>query len=187
MKAKDSGLATGTKASSRQDFENLSTELKAKDNLNSLKIALTEVYPGDRTKSEYENLAIDPARSKTVSDKGKEERNIILDLESQGKVGKVIRDPQGDKGGDFIDTTNGQKWDIKSPISKPKGHTSGRKGDFRLNRIMDKIKIEISRGNKVILDTTRLNIEDKSKLKEEVNKQGLEKYVLWYDKKGKKK
>ena len=187
MKAKDSGLATGTKGSGRQDLENLSTELKEEDNLKAFKEELKKVFPGGRTRKEYSALAIDPARSKTVDSKGQKERSIILDLESQGKVDKVKRDPQGDKGADYIDTTNGQKWDIKSPVSRPKGHTSGRKGDFRLNKIMDKIKTEIGRGNKVILDTRRLYKEHRKQLKEEVKKQGLENFIIWYDKKGKKK
>ena len=102
--------------------------------------AKAKTYQGDRTRGEYSALARDPARGTKVDYKGAKERAIALDLERQGKIGKVIRDPQAEKGADFIDTSTGQKWDVKSPVSHPKGHTSVRKGAFNVDKMMANVK-----------------------------------------------
>ena len=94
------------------------------------------------------------------------------------------RDPQKEKGADFIDTTNNQKWDVKSPVSRPKGHTSPRKGAFNVDRMMANVKKEIARGNNVILDTRRLNKKDRQVFKDAIHNAGLDDNVIWYDKKG---
>jgi hypothetical protein len=150
------------------------------------KIKKTEAFQGGRTREEYSSLARDPARGTKVDYKGVKERSIALDLERQGKLGKVIRDPQPEKGADFIDTSTGQKWDIKSPISHPKGHTSVRKGAFNVDKMIANVKKEISRGNKVILDTRQLTSKDRQAFKDAIHAEGLDKSVIWYDKKGDK-
>ena len=167
-----SGLFSGTKGSV--------ASLDGK----SAKSNNTKSFQGGRTREEYSNLARDPARGTKVDNKGKKERSIILDLERQGKIGRVIRDPQKDKGADFIDTTNNQKWDIKSPISHPKGHTSARKGAFNVDRMLSNVKKEIARRHKVVLDTRRLNKTDRQKFKDAIKAEGLNEHVIWYDKKG---
>ena len=141
-------------------------------------------FQGGRSRKEYSDLARDPARGTKVDAKGKKERDIALDLERQGKLGKVIRDPQAEKGADFIDTTTGQKWDIKSPISHPKGHTSPKKGAFSVEKMLANVRKEISRKNKVILDTRRLTKADRKAFKEAIRSEGLDSKVIWYDKKG---
>lgn len=98
----------------------------------------------------------------------------------------MIRDPQADKGADFIDTTTGQKWDIKSPVSHPKGHTSPKKGAFNVDKMMANVNKEISRGNKVVLDTRRLTKSDRQAFKDAIHNAGLDDNVIWYDKKGDK-
>ena len=144
----------------------------------------TKTFQGNRSKEEYSSLARDPARGKKVDHKGTKERDIALDLERQGLIGKVIRDPQADKGADFIDTTTGQKWDIKSPVSHPKGHHSVRKGAFSVEKILLNVKKEISRENNVILDTRRLTIKDRQTLKDAIKAEGIDNKIIWYDKKG---
>lgn len=143
-----------------------------------------KTFQGNRTREEYSALARDPARGNKVDNKGKKERDIALDLERQRKLGHVIRDPQAEKGADFIDTTTGQKWDIKSPVSHPKGHTSPKKGAFSIDRMMANVMKELSRGNKVILDTRRLTKDDRQLFKEAISKAGLDDSIIWYDKRG---
>ena len=168
MSKSDSNLFSGTFG----DKESSSNEKSEKN------------FQGGRTKEEYSSLARDPARGNKVDYKGKKEREMVLDLERQGKIGKVIRDPQKEKGADFIDTTNNQKWDVKSPVSRPKGHTSPRKGAFNVDRMMANVKKEIARGNNVILDTRRLNKKDRQVFKDAIHNAGLDDNVIWYDKKG---
>lgn len=146
-----------------------------------------KTFQGGRSREEYSALARDPARGKKVDYKGKKERAIVLELERQGLIGRVIRDPQADKGADFIDTTTGQKWDIKSPVSHPKGHHSVRKGAFNVEKIMVNIKKEISRGHNVILDTRRLTSKDRLALQNAIKDEKLNDKIIWYDKKGAKK
>lgn len=143
-------------------------------------------YQGGRSRNEYSDLARDPARGTRVDAKGQKERSIALDLEKQGKLGKVVRDHQASKGADFIDTSSGQKWDVKSPVSHPNGHTSVRKGAFSVGRMMANVQKEISRGNNVILDTRRLTKSDRAAFKKAIIEAGLNDKVIWYDKKGKK-
>ena len=147
----------------------------------------SKTFQGGRNRKEYSALARDPARGTKVDYKGAKERAIMLDLERQGKIGKVIRDSQAEKGADFIDTSTDQKWDIKSPISHPKGHTSVRKGAFSVDKMMANVKKEISRGNKVILDTRLLTKKDRQAFKDAIHAEGLDNDVIWYDKKGEKK
>ena len=81
----------------------------------------TGKYTGGRTQKELDDLAGDPSHGGKIRDQGLKEREIGLDLEQQGKLGKIIRDPQGDGGAEFIDTTNNTKWDVKSFVSYPNG------------------------------------------------------------------
>lgn len=168
-----SGLYSGTNSSISNHSESTNDTTPKK------------TFQGGRTREEYSDLARDPARGKKVDYKGKKERAIILDLEKQGKVGKVIRDPQSDKGADFIDTTTGKKWDIKSPVSHPKGHTSPRKGAFNVDKMIANVKKEISRGHYVVLDTRRLTKADRQSLKDAIHSEGFGDSVIWYDERSK--
>ncbi len=176
MNASNSGLAHGTSGSPQTTIENGEAERKAVEQKNS--------FPGGRNREEYSDLARDPARGSKVTPGGQKERAVALDLEQQGKIGHVVRDPQGDKGADFIDTKTGQKWDIKSPVSHPHGHRSPRKGAFNVERMMANVKKEVSRGNNVILDTRRLTKADCQAFKKAIHSEKLDRFVLWYDRKG---
>lgn len=50
-------------------------------------------------------MAGDPSHGGKIKDQGLKEREIGLDLEQQDKLGKVIRDPPGNGGAEFIDKT----------------------------------------------------------------------------------
>ena len=176
MNGSNSGLAHGTSGSPQTSFKNGDAEKKA--------IGHGKSFPGGRSREEYSNLARDPSRGTKVSANGKKERSVILDLELQGRIGHVIRDPQGEKGADFIDTETGQKWDIKSPISHPKGHRAPRKGAFNVDRMLANVKKEVARGNNVVIDTRHLTKTDRQSFKEAIRTERLDRFVIWYDKKG---
>ena len=176
----DSGLAHGTGGSPQSTFENGEMANKAKENESNIK----KMYPGDRTYQEYVDLARDPSHGKKVLPQGRKEREIGLDLERQGKLHKIIRDPQKDKGSEFIDTVTGIKWDVKSFVSHPKGISSARKGAFKVSKGIAKIEKEFANGHHVIIDTRRLTKSDIESLIKEVNEKGYSDRIIWYFKKG---
>ncbi|MBR6030175.1 MAG: hypothetical protein IKP40_13915 [Clostridia bacterium] len=98
---KDSGLGHGSVGSPQEHLEEHVYPTKAAKNEAQ---GTQGSFPGGRTREEYSALARDPARGTRVDYKGQKERGIVLDLESHGRIGKVIRDPQANKGADFIDT-----------------------------------------------------------------------------------
>ncbi|WP_145939552.1 hypothetical protein [Paenibacillus glacialis] len=55
-----------------------------------------------------------------------------MDLENKGKLEEITRDPNTDKGAEFIDGTTGIKWDIKSFESYP--HGPPKKGAFTVKK-----------------------------------------------------
>lgn len=153
---------------------------KAKENETNVK----KSYQGDRTYKEYVDLARDPSHGNKVLSQGQKERMIGLDLEKQGQLNIIIRDPQKDKGAEFIDTVTGIKWDIKSFVSHPKGATSARKGAFNLFRAVAKIEKEFANGHNVIIDTRRLTKSDRESLIKAINDKGYSDKIIWYHKKG---
>lgn len=77
-------------------------------------------YTGGRSQEELDELAGDPSHGFRIEAQGIKEREIGLDLESDGRLGRIVRDPTPDKGAEFIDTTTGIKWDVLSiPQKKP--------------------------------------------------------------------
>src|SRR5699024_4440729 len=72
---------------------------------------INENYTGGRSKEEFKSLSYDPAE-KAVTDGAKREATIGLELEQKGKIGKIER--SSDPKTEFIDTTTGDKIDIKS-------------------------------------------------------------------------
>jgi hypothetical protein len=137
-------------------------------------------YPVKRTQEEYDDLARDPSHGGQITEQGIKEREIGLALESQGKLGKIIRDPQADGGAEFIDTTTGIKWDIKSFVSYPNGHTSPRKGAFTVEKAMKKINAEFRRGHNVIIDKRDLIPQHVKELEDAIKKNGVEDRIIWY-------
>jgi len=140
----------------------------------------TGKYTGGRTQKELDDLAGDPSHAGRIEDQGIKEREIGLELESRGDLGKIIRDPKADKGAEFIDTVTGKKWDVKSFESYPHGHTSPKKGAFTVDNAMKKIKKEFERGHNVIIDDRNLTPEHTKQLKEAIQKEGISDKIIWY-------
>ncbi|GGF84092.1 hypothetical protein [Paenibacillus aceti] len=103
-----------------------------------------------------------------------------LDLEQQGKLGKIVRDPQGNGGVEFIDTTNKVKWDVKSFVSYPNGHTSPKKGAFTVNNGMKAIYKELDETYNVIVDKRDMIPEHVEQLREAMEKAGISGGIIWY-------
>ncbi|MEK5439951.1 hypothetical protein [Paenibacillus sp. FSL R5-0923] len=137
-------------------------------------------YTGGRTQKELDDLAGDPSYGGEIRDQGLKEREIGIDLEQQGKLGKIVRDPQGNGGAEFIDTTNNVKWDVKSFVSYPNGHTSPKKGAFTVNNGMKAINKELDKSYNVILDKRDMITEHVEQLKEAIEKAGISDRIIWY-------
>ncbi|GFN34159.1 hypothetical protein [Paenibacillus xylaniclasticus] len=127
-----------------------------------------------------DDLAGDPSHGGKIRDQGLKEREIGPDLEQQGKLGKIVRDPQGNGGAEFIDTTNNVKWDVKSFVSYPNGHTSPKKGAFTVNNGMKAINKELDKNYNVIVDTREMAPEHVEQLKEAIEKAGVSDRIIWY-------
>ncbi len=177
----NSGLAHGTSGFPQLTINNGDMAAKAKENESTVS---NKTYPGGRTYKEYIDLARDPSHGNRVLPQGRKERDIGLDLEKQGKLHKIIRDPQKDKGAEFIDTVTGIKWDIKSFVSHPKGTKSARKGAFKLSKGLAKIEKEIANGHNVIIDTRRLTKLDRESLVDAIKGKEYSSKIIWYHKKG---
>ena len=176
----DSGLAHGTGGSPQLTLDNEDMAAKAKENEAKVK----RTFQGGRSYKEYVDLARDPSHANKVLPQGRKERMIGLDLEKQGILHKIVRDPQKDKGAEFIDTVTGVKWDVKSFVSHPKGAKSARKGAFLLSRAIAKIEKEFNNGHNVIIDTRRLTKSDRESLINAINDKGYSDRIIWYHKKG---
>ena len=137
-------------------------------------------YTGGRVQKELDDLAGDPSHGGAIRAQGIKEREIGLALEEKGELGKIVRDPQGDGGAEFIDTTSGVKWDIKSFESYPNGHTSPKKGAFSVENGMKSINKELSKNYNVIVDTRNLVPEHVTQLKEAVKEAGVSSRIIWY-------
>ncbi|WP_025681252.1 hypothetical protein [Paenibacillus massiliensis] len=137
-------------------------------------------YTGGRTQEELDDLARDPSHAGRIEEQGIKEREVGLDLEEQGVLGRIVRDPQADKGSDLIDITTGIKWDVKSFESYPHGHTSPKKGAFTVKRAMDKIYGEFEKGNSVIIDTRELVPEHIQQLRKAIEEDGIADRIIWY-------
>ncbi|WP_369360312.1 T7SS effector LXG polymorphic toxin [Priestia megaterium] len=140
----------------------------------------TVKYTGGRTQKELDDLAGDPSHGGRIEGQGIKEREIGLELESRGDLGRIIRDQKADKGAEFIDTVTEKKWDVKSFESYPNGHTSPKKGAFTVDNAMKKIKKEFERGHNVILDDRNLTPEHTKQLKEAIQKEGISDKIIWY-------
>lgn len=177
MNVYSTGLATGTSGSGQLTLENFELEAKVQD----IKNKGERCYPGNRTYKEYVDLARDPAHGDKISQQSRKERTIVLELENKGFLGHVVRDKQAENGADFIDEKTGIKWDVKSPVNKPAGHTSVRKGAFSVNVMMRKIRREVANGHNVIMDTRRITKSQIDELKKAVIEAGLSDRILWFE------
>ncbi len=119
-------------------------------------------------------MAKDPAHGNQITQKGIQEREIGLLLETRGYLKSPIkRDPSGSA--EFIDG-DGVKWDIKGFNS----NYPPRKGGFNLERDIGKIEAEINKGENVILDTTQLNQIHLQQLKTVIEAKGWSSQIRWY-------
>lgn len=182
MNVHSTGLAAGTSGAGQISLECYELEAKVAE----ISGKGSKCYPGDRTYKEYVDLARDPAHGDKISYQSRKERSIVVDLEKQGRLGHIIRDKQAENGADFIDSKTGIKWDVKSPVNKPAGHTSARKGAFNVEVMMRKIRREIAHNHNVILDTRRITKRQIASLKQAIGEAGFDSKILWYYKKGNK-
>ncbi|WP_429842735.1 late control protein [Brevibacillus sp. FIR094] len=142
-------------------------------------------YTGGRNQEELDSLARDPASNGKIEPKNINERDVGLALEERGDLGRIIRDPQAENGAEFIDTTTGLKWDVKSFVSYPSGRdgvpiTSPKKGAFSVKNGMQKIHEEFAKGNNVIIDTKKMVPEHIEQLMKAIDEAGIADRILWY-------
>ncbi|ENQ3107221.1 hypothetical protein SAMN04488168_11067 [Bacillus sp. 491mf] len=93
---------------------------------------------------------------------------------------KILKKLLQYKGAEFINTTTGLKWDVKSFESYPHGYTSPKKGAFTVQRTMDKIYKEFDKGNHVIIDIRKLVPEHIGQLKKAIDEAGIADKIIWY-------
>ncbi|WP_024631069.1 MULTISPECIES: WXG100 family type VII secretion target [unclassified Paenibacillus] len=144
-----------------------------------------DTYTGGRNHKELDDLARDPSGGGKIEAKNINERDVGLQLEARGDLGRIIRDPQADKGAEFIDTTTGIKWDVKSFESYPSGRngipiTNPKKGAFTIQNGMQKIHEEFAKGHDVIIDTKKMVPEHIEQLKKAIDKEGIADRILWF-------
>jgi hypothetical protein len=98
-----------------------------------------------------DELSRDPAHGGRITERGREEAMIGLDLEQRGLLpGPITRDPSG--GAEFRDGT-GQYWDIKGFNS----NFPPRAGGYELNRSLDDIGDSLLVEENVIIDTRSMS------------------------------
>ncbi|WP_341347214.1 hypothetical protein [Paenibacillus sp. FSL H3-0469] len=126
-----------------------------------------------RSPEEYESLAKDPAKNFKINEKSKVERLAGLELEARGDLpGPIVRDTNP-AGAEFIDAT-GVKWDVKGWYSKfaPKGYT--------LEKAIADIEESLSKGENVIIDSSKMFPEHIDEVREAVKELGLSDKLLWW-------
>nr|WP_242217370.1 WXG100 family type VII secretion target [Bacillus cereus group sp. BfR-BA-01380] len=126
-----------------------------------------------RSPEEYESLAKDPAKNFKINEKSKIERLAGLELEARGDLpGPIVRDTNP-AGAEFIDAT-GVKWDVKGWYSKfaPKGYT--------LEKAIADIEESLSKGENVIIDSSKMFPEHIDEVREAVKEFGLSDKLLWW-------
>ena len=126
-----------------------------------------------RSPEEYESLAKDPAKNFKINEKSKIERLAGLELEARGDLpGPIVRDTNP-AGAEFIDAT-GVKWDVKGWYSKfaPKGYT--------LEKAIADIEESLSKGENVIIDSSKMFPEHIDEVREAVKELGLSDKLLWW-------
>ncbi len=141
-------------------------------------------YTGGRTEEELKLLEYDPAK-KAITEGSKNEAKIGLDLEERGIISRLER--SSDPKAEFIDISNGKKYDVKSFESNPIGAngipiTSPRKGAFKVENDMKNIIKEFEKnGNDiVIIDKSKLTLEHINQLKEAINKAEIANKIIWW-------
>ncbi|MCP1187257.1 WXG100 family type VII secretion target [Paenibacillus sp. 1781tsa1] len=142
-------------------------------------------YSGGRNQTELDDLARDPASSGKIEPKNIREREVGLAVEERGELGRLIRDPQRENGAEFIDTSSGLKWDVKSFESFPSGNngipiTNPKKGAFTVQQGMKKLQKEFDNGNNVIIDTRKMEGEHIKQMKKAIDEAGVADKIIWY-------
>ncbi|HBU85213.1 MAG TPA: late control protein, partial [Paenibacillus sp.] len=142
-------------------------------------------YTGGRTQKELDDLARDPASNGKIEPKNIREREVGLAVEERDQLGKLIRDPQAENGAEFIDTSSGLKWDVKSFESYQSGDngvpiTNPKKGAFTIKQGMKKLQKEFDNGNNVIIDTRKMEPKHVEQLKKAIDEEGVTDKIIWY-------
>ncbi|MDQ0049237.1 hypothetical protein J2T18_003538 [Paenibacillus polymyxa] len=176
--SKDDGASPG---GSPHKKEAHSSEGTGKDNLYDK----DGKYNGGRNQEELDDLARDPASNGKIEPKNIREREVGLAVEERGELGRLIRDPQRENGAEFIDTSSGLKWDVKSFESFPSGDngipiTNPKKGAFTIQQGMKKLQKEFSNGNNVIIDTRKMVPEHIEQMKKAIDEAGVTDKIIWY-------
>lgn len=133
-----------------------------------------------RTQIELDDLARDPSHGGKITDGSKLERDIGLALEERGDLGHIVRDKTADGGAEFIDTVTGKKYNVKSFVSYPNGHTSPKKGAFTVDSSIKNIKKELNKNYNLIINTTDLTPEHRMELVNELKNQGIIDRIIFY-------
>ena len=136
-------------------------------------------YTGGRTDEQLQDLANDPAHAGSTrpSDmaKGQHEAEIGLDLEEQGLLNDIVRDPTGNA--EFIENGgSGTHWDIKSFNS----NFPPKQGGTTLDTAMESIAESLSQGENVVIDTTNMSAELIDQLTQAISAQGLGNQIIWW-------
>ena len=169
--------------SGRSNYKNIMTQAK---NLQTAQALLNEKASRakgtklKRTPAELDDLARDPSHGGNITKGSELERDIGLALEERGDLGHIVRDKVADGGAEFIDTVTGKKYDVKSFVSYPNGHTSPKKGAFTVDRAMKNIMKELDRGHDLIINTTNLTSEHRAMLINELKNKGLIDKIIFY-------
>lgn len=128
----------------------------------------------ERTQSELDALATDPARGGVIDPKGEREKEIGLGAEAAGLIpGPITRDSTG--AAEFIDV-NGHAWDVKGFRSD----FLPMQGGFEIERAMRNIEKELLSGHNVIVDTGNLSAEHSEMLRVEVDRRGHSDRVVYW-------
>lgn len=128
----------------------------------------------ERTQSELDALATDPARGGVIDPKGEREKEIGLGAEAAGLIpGPITRDSTG--AAEFIDV-NGHAWDVKGFRSD----FVPMQGGFEIERAMRNIEKELLSGHNVIVDTGNLSAEHSEMLRVEVDRRGHSDRVVYW-------
>ena len=140
---------------------------------------------------EYEarigELSEDPAHGGASNPKSVREAQVGLQLEADGQVGPLVRAPLDAAGadqGEFIDTSTGQRWDVKSSPDAIPSYGEGAGTPIRspqtVGQFTRMINASLETGENVMLDPDGMSPGRLAQLQQVVadNPQGLGK-VLW--------
>lgn len=102
------------------------------------------------------SLAADPAKGGKINDASIEEATVALTAENLEVFEGLKRDQTGRA--EFLDS-KGESWDVKSPLSPPPHQN----WHFSPHHQLQKVRKDFSNGDKVLLNLSRVNPQDRDK------------------------